>query len=180
MSGAVGFKLTFNAAKGNFFDREKVQRAVDAGTKRVLSRFGAFVRQRAKTSIRKRKTISPPGGPPHSQGGQLRNGILFSYDPAGKSVVIGPVLLNGSRTSPTVPELHEFGGTVPGNGREVWFTNAVGRDAKGKFVSNGRKLVRLDGALVYPARPFMRPAFRAEIKGRLAAQLKGFVNKGAA
>jgi hypothetical protein len=46
---------TFQAAKQGFFDRAKVKNAVDAGTRRVLSRFGAFVRTRARTSIRKRK-----------------------------------------------------------------------------------------------------------------------------
>lgn len=152
MAGASTFNLTFNAAKGNFFDRDKVQKAVDAGTKRVLSKFGAFVRQRARTSIRKRKKPSAPGSPPSSHVGLLRKGILFSYNPDTKSVVIGPALLNGSNGSPTVPELLEYGG------------GAV----------RGGKLVR------YPARPFMRPAFRAELQGRLADSLKGFVNKGAA
>jgi len=53
--------MTFQAAKQGFFSREKVKRSVDAGTRKVLSKFGAFVRQRAKTSIRKRKGTSPPG-----------------------------------------------------------------------------------------------------------------------
>ncbi len=47
--------MTFQATKGSFFDRDKVKRSVDAGTRRVFSKFGAFVRQRAKTSINKRK-----------------------------------------------------------------------------------------------------------------------------
>jgi hypothetical protein len=36
--------MTLQAAKGGFFDREKVKRSVDAGTQKVLSKFGAFVR----------------------------------------------------------------------------------------------------------------------------------------
>jgi hypothetical protein len=47
--------MTFRAAKQWFFDRAKVKNAVDVGTRRVLSRFGAFVRTRAKTSIRKKE-----------------------------------------------------------------------------------------------------------------------------
>ena len=43
-----------------FFDSEIVKRAMDAATRRALSKFGAFVRTRAKTSIRKRKAISAP------------------------------------------------------------------------------------------------------------------------
>lgn len=171
MADRIGFNLTFSAAKNNFFDREKVQKQVDAGTKRVLSKFGAYVRQRAKTSIRTRKGISSPGNPPYAhtyvarkrdnpngkrkKGSKFylfRNSILFSYDPSSKSVVIGPALLNGSRTNPTVPELLEKGGTVSRDGKTMH----------------------------YRPRPFMGPAFRKELQGKLAAQLKGFVNKGAA
>jgi len=85
--------MTFRAAKQGFFDRAKVKNAVDAGTRRVLSRFGAFVRTRARTSIRKKKGTSPPGSPPHSHVGLLRKFILFAYDPQRKSVVIGPTLI---------------------------------------------------------------------------------------
>ena len=60
-------RMTFQAAKQGFFDRAKVKNAADAGTRRVLSRFGAFVRTRAKTSIRKKKGTSPPGSPPQVQ-----------------------------------------------------------------------------------------------------------------
>ena len=85
--------MTFQAAKGGFFNRDKVMRSVDAGTRKVLSKFGAFVRQRARTSIRKRKGTSPPGSPPYSHVGLLRKFILFAYDPQRKSVVIGPTLI---------------------------------------------------------------------------------------
>jgi hypothetical protein len=61
--------MTFRAAKQGFFDRAKVKRSVDAATRRVLSKFGAFVRTRAKTSIRKKKGTSPPGSPPYSHTG---------------------------------------------------------------------------------------------------------------
>ena len=53
----IGMKL--KAAKGLFFDRGAVLRATTAAERRVLSRFGAFVRQRARTSIRQRKGIAP-------------------------------------------------------------------------------------------------------------------------
>ena len=38
-----------------FFDSKKVRRSVDRATRRVLSRFGSFVRRTARSSIRKRK-----------------------------------------------------------------------------------------------------------------------------
>ena len=58
----IGMKL--KAAKGLFFDRARVINTVDRTTRRNLSRFGSFVRQRARSSIRARKRISEPGLPP--------------------------------------------------------------------------------------------------------------------
>jgi hypothetical protein len=127
--------MTFQAAKGGFFDREKVKRSVDAGTRKVLSKFGAFVRQRAKTSIRKRKGTSPPGAPPYSHVGLLRKFILFAYDAQRRSVVIGPTL---TKEGSQAPRLLEHGG------------DAVIED-RGK-----KRHVR------YRPRPFMQPAFEQE------------------
>src|SRR5690606_6172596 len=49
-----------------FFDRKAVTSRVDKATRKVLSRFGAFVRRTARSSIRKRKKTSQPGSPPSS------------------------------------------------------------------------------------------------------------------
>jgi len=133
------FDMTFQAAKQGFFDREKVKRSVDAGTRKVLSKFGAFVRQRAKTSIRKKKGTSPPGSPPYSHVGLLRKFILFAYEPQRKGVVIGPVLIKAG--SPA-PRLLEYGGDVV-------------------IEDRGKKRIAR-----YRPRPYMRPAFEAE-KSRL-------------
>jgi hypothetical protein len=101
------FGMTLRGAKQGFFDRAKVKKAVDAATRRVLSRFGAFVRTRARTSIRKRRGTSPPGHPPYSHVGVLRRLIFFAYDRPRRSVVIGPVLV---RRDSQAPELFEHGG----------------------------------------------------------------------
>ena len=130
-------KLTLKEAKANFFDRTKVQRAVDVAERKVLSRFGAFVRQRARHSIRKRRKVSKPGKPPHSHVGLLRNGILFAYDSHRKSVVIGPVLL---RLGSPVPALLEYGG--------------YGRRSKNR---SGK-------SAYWRARPYMRPAMAKELR----------------
>jgi len=105
--------------KALFFDTAKVRRAVDAATRRVLSKFGAFVRQRARTSIRHRRAVSQPGAPPSSHTGMLRRRIYHAYDPARQSVVIGPVPLNQvffdknlRPVSGIVPEILEYGGTA--------------------------------------------------------------------
>jgi hypothetical protein len=130
--------LVFKVAKASFFDRPAVTSAVEKAAIKVLSRFGAFVRTRARTSIRKKKGTSPPGGPPYSHVGLLRKFIFFSYDKSTESVVIGPTLIN----SPTgAPENLEYGGTTE---RPAWYR---GKD----------KTIRIR------PRPYMGPAFDAEL-----------------
>src|SRR5690554_1288193 len=94
-------------AQGNFFDRLAVTKQVDAATRRVLSRFGAYVRRRARSSIRKRNRISRPGEAPTTHTGLLRNWILFVYEPMSQRVLIGPAALRGKSKA---PEILEYGG----------------------------------------------------------------------
>jgi len=101
----IGFKIT-----KLFFDKKAVRDKVDAGTRRVLSKFGAFVRRTARGSIRKRKKPSPPGQPPSSHVGLLKKFIFFGYEPAKRSVVIGPVRLS-QKGRGEAPHLLEYGGT---------------------------------------------------------------------
>lgn len=156
------------SAKSLFFDRAPVKSAVDAGTRRALSKFGAFVRTRSRSSIRKRKKASKPGQPPSSHVGLLKKFLFFGFDPAAKSVVTGPVLA-GPRSG--APETLEDGGpatvreAVPGGGR------------KASSPAQARAYRRLlgDGRLSAPARqfttrqihvrprPYMLPAFKAEL-----------------
>jgi hypothetical protein len=93
-----------------FFDSPKVLGAVDKGTRKVLSRFGAFVRRTTRGSIRKRKKTSAPGQPPTSHTGFLKRFIFFSFDPNRKSVVIGPMRLNQKTTD--APHTLEYGGST--------------------------------------------------------------------
>jgi hypothetical protein len=141
------FGLSVDQAKSTFFDRKPVVDAVDRATRQVLSRFGAFVRTRARSSIRKRKAVSAPGDPPSSHEGTLRRLIFFAYDAARKGVVIGPTQ---SRPGSEVPRLLEYGGEAVG-----------GRDRR-------RRLLR------YRARPFMSVAFQQELPG-LPAMWRGAV-----
>jgi hypothetical protein len=129
----IGIKLS--DAKRLFFDRAAVTSAADRGTRKVFSKFGAFVRQTAKTSIRKRKAVSEPGQPPSSHTGLLKRNIFFVFSPETRSVVIGPILLN-QRTD--APRLLEHGDTVVRKKRT--------------------KRVRMK----YRARPYMGPAFDRE------------------
>jgi hypothetical protein len=85
--------------------------AVDKATRKVFSRFGAFVRRTARGSIRKRKKTSAPGQPPSSHTGLLKRFIFFSFDPSRKSVVIGPMRLTDNNRG-DAPSVLEYGGTA--------------------------------------------------------------------
>jgi hypothetical protein len=132
--------LSFKAAKEGFFDRKKVMDAVGRGKRKVLSKFGSFVRQRARSSIRKRKGISAPGSPPSSHVGLIRRFLFFSYDADRDSVVIGPARLGGTVDPDALPAL-EYGGP----------STAISRGKRRK--------------IAVKARPFMGPAFEAEKPG---------------
>ena len=134
--------------KSIFFDTAKVAKAVSNSTRKVLSKFGAFVRTTARHSIRKRKAVSQPGQPPSSHVGLLKKLIYFGYDPTRRSVVIGPTPLHGTAEA---PPLLEYGG------------RARRRGCKGRNVMAS-----------YRARPFMGPAFERE-KPKLPAMWAGSV-----
>ena len=133
-----------------FFDRKAVMSKVDRATRKVLSKFGAFVRQAAKSSIRKRKSISPPGRPPSSHTGLLKKFIYFGYEPVKRSVVIGPVRLT-QKGRGEAPHVLEYGGATTVKNK--------GKPTKAK--------VR--------ARPFMGPALEAE-RPKLPAMWRGSVS----
>lgn len=124
-----------------FFDRAAVLKAVSRAERRTLSRFGAFVRRTARSSIRRRKRISAPGAAPSSHTGLLRRTIFFAYEPRRSSVVIGPLQLNKGTDAPA---LLEQGGRITRRRRN--------------------RRVRL----AYRPRPFMGPAFQRE-QSRLPA-----------
>ena len=97
--------------KQTFFDSKTVRAKTDKATRRVLSKFGAFVRRTAKQSIRKRKRVSQPGKPPSSHIGLLKKFIYFGFDVVRRSVVIGPVRLT-QKGRGDAPSALEYGGTV--------------------------------------------------------------------
>lgn len=143
--------IELKAAVKYFFDTKAVDNAKDRSIKRALSRLGAFTRTTARSSLRRRKKSSKEGSTPsiHAPSGQfasLKN-ILFFYDPAEQSVIIGPVKANQKNTHiknlGTAPETMEYGGSV----------------------IVGKKLIRIG------PRPFMKPAFeKAKPQAAKAAQ----------
>jgi hypothetical protein len=140
--------------KDMFFDRHVVMRAMDSAKRKVLSQAGAFIRTAAKSSIRKRKGTAPPGKPPHSHEGSLRKLILFGYDRASDSVVVGPVGFARS----TAPRAMEHGGETVVHSRR-----------KGRLVSLRVKIA---------ARPFMAPAMEKE-RPKLPLLWRNSIRKGA-
>ena len=129
----VGFKINKSLS---FFDSKVVMSATDKATRRVLGRFGAFVRRTAKSSIRKSKKSAVAGKPPRSHTGLLKKYIFFGYEPTTQSVIIGPTPLP-SKDSATLLRIEEGGTTT--------------------ITRRGRTT-----AARYAPRPFMGPAFEKE------------------
>ncbi|WP_437230403.1 hypothetical protein SH661x_001949 [Planctomicrobium sp. SH661] len=136
----------------DFFDRDAILTMMDKKTVSALSRFGYFTMRDARQRLRKRKSASKPGQGPSiwtSHGADAGAGfnlrmIFFYFDRMRRSVIIGPVKLNGaSKTGKPVPQILEEGGIVHPNG--------------------GR------GVRIMP-RPYMQPAFDRQLQ-RQAAKL---------
>jgi hypothetical protein len=113
--------IDFKAAKGLFLDRKAVRRDVDRKTAKALATAGAWIRTTARNSIRsvpasKRFTApaSNPGEPPRSRVGYLKRFLFFVYEPAAKSVVVGPARIARATGAPATLE---FGGTSKGEPR---------------------------------------------------------------
>ena len=127
-----------------FFDQLRVVSAADKATRRVLSRFGAYVRTSARSSIRRRKKASKPGGPPTNRTGFLKKFIFFGYDPSERNIVIGPMKLNG-KSGDDIPSVLEYGGNTT-----AYFWDR----SKQKSVKKRIKVA---------ARPFMAPALKKNL-----------------
>jgi hypothetical protein len=186
----IGFKIgSLDTAKGQFFDREAVMNALEAGQKKVLSQFGSYVRTRARSSIRParvsnakevragkakglkrgvRKIYLPsePGKPPRSRRGDLKQHIYFVYESDHGNVVIGPTQVRGQETG--TPARLEFGGEAQlKKGRGIW----VGNPPRKIWLHAGQRVKTA-------ARPFMRPAFDKEMSLRMPAMFKDSMPSG--
>lgn len=140
----ITFNIKLSNVKRLFFDKAAVQAAFTKQERQRLSKFGAFVRTRAKSSIRKRAKPSAPGSPPSSHTGLLKKHIYFAADPVNRSVVIGPTPLE-DRTA-VAPEALEVGG----------MSEVSESGPRGSGVRRRRRV------FIRP-RPFMEPAFREEL-----------------
>jgi hypothetical protein len=99
-----------------FFDKAAVINAMDRKDRAALSKAGAFIRTRARSSMRRTKKSAPKGQPPRAHVGKLKEFLYFSYDPQTKSVVVGPAKFGDG----TVPRIQEEGGIAQlPNGKRV-------------------------------------------------------------
>lgn len=96
-----------------FFDRKSVLDAVDKAEAKNLSKFGAYVRTRSRSSIRKRKKQADPGKPPSSHQGNLKRLIFFQYSKQAGEVVIGPAVFGRHLGA----NLLEYGGATVRKGK---------------------------------------------------------------
>ena len=168
---------------GYFFNQGVVQKALDRATAKILGRAGGATRLTAQRSIKRmglmRKTPrqwtkkgrlskayqkwiqevrerppSPPGQPPHTWTGFLREDIVYAYDPATKKVVVGPY------RQPWLNRLMEYGGVQP---MRVWRSKLSGRTflfSKTPRSHQGLEETSETVLARYPPRPFMAPAMR--------------------
>lgn len=160
----MGFDLV--RVRDTFFDRKGVADSIAPAVKKALSKFGAFVRRRAKSSLKYKAGSAAPGKPAHAHrsgaftrttkikgktksqpASPLREMIYFGYDRATQSVVIGPAA-GGPRTG--APEKIEHGGTA--------------------VVRHGGKRV----AVTIRPRPTMQLAFAAE-RGNAAENFRDLI-----
>lgn len=148
--------LTFKAIE-NFFDRDHVIAAMDETTLKALSKAGAFIRQRARTSMRRRKRPSEPGQPPSVHSGELREYLFFAWDASSRSVVVGPAGFKNS----DVPNLQEFGGVRTNQRERTIRVVAPGQGPRGRRTE--ARTLRAGEPIVYPKRPYMAPALEKEL-----------------
>jgi hypothetical protein len=162
-------QMTLKQAKDNFFDRQVVIDAVGKANARVAMRQGGLVKTIMRRSMRRKKGPAPAGSPPHAHKGQIRDFTEFAFDPATKSMVVGPVKLGKG----AAPEIQDKGGYVPVKG----IFNRKGEFiALGKMNTAGRLAAIKSGKVVtiqaeVKPRPFSIPALM-KAKDKLAEAWK--------
>ena len=172
----VTFKMT---TTDGFFNAPMMEKAVNKARMKMLSKAGAFVQRRARSSMRRitgKKNKGKPsaaGKPPnaHSPAKLSLKTILFKYDAKRDAMLVGPIKFNAiARTvsgRTTVPSLHEYGQTaiiyeerwVAPWGKPSEWRRVNSKRKQKKSPENWEKRTR---KVKYPKRPFMAPALKAE------------------
>jgi hypothetical protein len=163
----------------------RLRALADQGMRAILMRFGAFVRRRAQTSMRYRERASNPGEPPSAHTGLLRDFIRFSVEDVNRSVVIGAMKTNQvffDNSGGTFRPVTGTGASVLEYGGQVTMLEWLRKS--GWQRADLRSLRRFDyrkkrfRTITIAPRPYMRPAFAAELNGSLGQLLQDNVLKG--
>jgi hypothetical protein len=148
-----------------------------------LRQAGAYIRGIARKSIKISPVKSPPGKPPRSRKGRLKDAIVFVVENDAQRVVVGPTATEVGKIGGT----HEFGGAEPPKIKkdrkpnwklEVGGSGPVRNDASGVGFARLKTQAQVERAKQiaptiqakqggapsnkprkYPPRPFMGPAF---------------------
>ena len=152
-------------------DHATIKKALARAERNSMTKQLAFIRQRAKTGLRRRKKPSRPGQTPsvHSKDKSATlKAIFFVYDADTRSGIVGPVKQHrkvfGITNNGTIPQTLEHGGTYrvteehlrPGPGGWVPVRRSR-RSTPGRRPTRRRRTVNIQ------PRPFMKPALDAEI-----------------
>lgn len=165
------------------FDKNKLKKKAATATFTSLRHAGGAIGKTVRFSIRRRKTSSKPGSPPHTQPGMLKRVIRYDVTNNKTEVAIGPV----NEIAGRLWNLHEFGGVAnkrrklkPHRFRvgEYGPIRATQYGTKTKFariqLRTGAQANRATRLIAeenerrsdnkprhYPKRPFMKPALEA-------------------
>lgn len=153
-------QMTVDQAKTRFFDKYVFDRTRECEY-RFLSRVGSWIKQDANRSMRyarKGAPASTPPAPPRSRVGYLKKFNYFLVDTHNVGVIVGPILLPGSRIA--VPGVHEHGFSVSRRARK--------HPKSKKFVQRRYQ---------YPERPFMQPALKKNSSPATIARIKDTLRK---
>lgn len=165
-----------------FFDRAHVIARIGRENAKALSKAGAYIRQRAKTKIlRRRKTTSSPGQAPsvHAKTGayaSLKN-IDFYLDKTYEELQVGPIKIHRSprpdlnMNGQTAPQVLEHSGTIgfreslisTGKNQTVWVSRR--RKTRRTVLQQRTRNVKI------LKRPFMSTALDQEIKAGLIGKM---------
>lgn len=173
------------------FKAKALRRAAKVGSFNSLKHAGFGLRQTARRLVKKNKTASAPGTPPHTRGrpGGLKKVMAVAVIDQ-DHVDIGPE----SNKPPTIWSLHEFGGTsrrkakkrkraqVGGTGPMTLENFKLGRRVRIKTQKQAdranavldRQAQLEEKARNYPPRPFMAPALAWDLP-RMPDNWKGSI-----
>lgn len=181
---------TLKMAKSNFFDRAKVIRAAGRGTASALSKIGAFLRRRSRSSIKPAKQMPLGALTPEQRADYDRRVRIAratgrprpkrpraSSRPGEPPRSITGLLRGGKDAGAGIVFAYDerANSVVVG---PVKLNAVTGRDVPRVLEEGGRTEVG-GRAVTIAARPYMGPALRAELQaGTIPEQFRGAIREG--